>query len=81
MPDEFNRHTDFAALAAAGPDAVLAATLMSKHYDARYKRQAEKDGQVVSTLSLDDLSDAALDEAAPRLADLIRQAHAGRASL
>ena len=62
------------ALAAAGADERLAGELMAAHYDHRYKRQAEKDGQVVSRLPLDDLSEAALDAAAPRLADLVLSA-------
>ena len=68
------------AMAAAGEDEALAGALMAAHYDRRYKRQAERDGQVAQTLALDELTEDALDAAAPDLAALVSRAHEGRGS-
>lgn len=64
------------ALLAAGDHVTLADGLMAEHYDPRYARsRARRAGGIVARIEVPDLSDAALDEAAERLA-----AEVGRAA-
>ena len=59
-------------MAGQGAHAALAAELMAHHYDPRYAKQAGRGDPPVRTIPLDDLSEAALDEAAARVADAVR---------
>lgn len=61
-------------LAAAGQTEALAADLMARHYDPRYRKQRGEKTDAGPALALDDLSDAGLDRAASRLARLIEAA-------
>ena len=66
------------ALAAAGEFAELAAGLMQHHYDPRYSKQHARFAEQPSrTVPLDSLSPGALAEAAPRLAEAVRDLSAG----
>ena len=59
-------------LADAGQFEALATDLMARHYDSRYaKHRARMNVTVVETIEVADLGDAALDQAAQRLADII----------
>lgn len=61
-------------LAAAGQTEALAADLMARHYDPRYRKQRGEKTDAGPALALDDLSDAGLDRAASQLARLIEAA-------
>ena len=57
------------SLAEAGEAAALAAELIELHYDPRYQRAAEgRGGSAASEIKLKDLSEAALEDAAQRIA-------------
>ncbi|MBC7156841.1 MAG: tRNA 2-selenouridine(34) synthase MnmH, partial [Rhodobacteraceae bacterium] len=61
-------------LAAAGEDAALAAELMARHYDPRYRRHRDRMPAAAEVLALPDLSPATLEAAAARIAARLGEA-------